>query len=191
MKTVAIIIALACFGQNALAVDEPTPSPTPVYRNRLARPGSQRRQEQLERRRALQSKAESAPTRAKTKSDRRSSASSQAQARAAARAREQAQRQVAAQARHETAKATPHATSDLMNRMGFSEEEIAAQRAREQPVKAGAKETNGAQPEAERPQEPPKPAADTGDASDHPTLSHAKANDAATPREQHGDQPTP
>ena len=180
MKVIAIVISLACFSHGALADDQATPTPTPVYLNRLARPGELRRLEHIDRRRALQAESESsAQARAQAKANRRSTAAAEAQSKAAARAREQAQRQVAAEARTEAANATPHATSDLMSRMGFSQQEIAAQKAGEQSVKPGAKETTDAASQAGRQQEQAKPAADPGSAASHPTLSHAKANGAA------------
>jgi hypothetical protein len=82
MKTAVLLIALACFSHQARAVDDPspTPSPMPAYRHRLAHPGSLRRQEQLERRHGLESSTDSgATTRAKkTKADRHAGVSSQA-----------------------------------------------------------------------------------------------------------------
>ena len=180
MKVIAIVISLACFSHGALADDLATPSPTPVYLNHLGRPGSLRRLEQVDRRRAVQAEFDStAQARAHEKANRRTTAAARAQSRAAARAREQAQRQVAAEAHTEAANATPHATSDLMSRMGFSEQEITAQKAHEQSAKPGAEETMDTTPQAGHQEEQePKPAADTGAAVDHPTLSHAKANDA-------------
>lgn len=172
MKVIAILISLACFSYGALADDQSTPSPTPVY---LGRPGSIRRMEQLDRQRALQAEVESnAQKRAQAKANRRSTATAQKQSRAAARAREQAQRQVDAEARSEARNETPHPTSDLMSRMGFSAQEIAAQKAREQPAKPGAKETTEATLQAGHQQEQATPAAD-----DHPAAAPAKAVGAA------------
>ena len=180
MKVIAIVISLACFSQGALADDQSTPTPTPVYLNRLARRGSLRRLEHIDRRRALQAESESsAQARAQAKANRRATAAVEAQSRAAAHAREQAQRQVAAEARTEAANATHYATSDLMSRMGFSQQEITAQKAREQSANPGAKETTDAISAARGQQEPGKPAADPGSAASHPTLSHAKANGGA------------
>jgi hypothetical protein len=180
MKIITIVISLVCFGHGALADDQATPSPTPIYLNHLARPGSLRREEQIVRSRALQAEAESnAQARAQAKADRRSTATAQAQARESARVREQAQRQVAAQNRSEARNETPHPTSDLMSRIGFSEQEIAAQKAREHSANPGAKETTDATSQAGRQQEPAKPAADPEPTASHPTLSHAKANGAA------------
>ena len=84
--------------------------------------------------------AEAAQSRAQAKANRHSTAEQKAEAKAVVRARAQAQRQVAAETRHETAKESPHTNSDLMSRMGFSDEEIAAQKAREQSGKLGVKE---------------------------------------------------
>jgi len=64
MKVIAIVISLACFYRGALADDQATPSPTPVYLYRPARPGTLRHQEEIERRRELEAQA---------KADRRSS----------------------------------------------------------------------------------------------------------------------
>lgn len=89
MTIITIVISLACFSHGVLADDEATPSPTPVYLNRLARPASLRRQEQINRSRALQAVAESnAKARAQAQANRRSTATAQAQAREAARARD-------------------------------------------------------------------------------------------------------
>jgi hypothetical protein len=137
MKLTAIIISLACLSHGALADGQgsPSPTPTPAYLHRLARPGSPRRWEQINRRRELdaesQSLAQKRADAAAAKADRRSAMSAQAQAREAARERERAQRQLDAAARLQSARATPHPTSDLMKRMGFSEQEVAAQKARE------------------------------------------------------------
>jgi hypothetical protein len=180
MKVRAIVILLACFNHGVPAADEATPSPTPVYLHHLARPGSPRRVEQVNRRRALQAQSEStAQARAQAKADRLSTAATQAQSKAATRAREQAQRQVDAQARRGAAKKTPHATSDMMKRMGFSEQEIAAQKAGEESANPGAKETTEAASQAGRLQEQAKPAADPGSSASQPTLSRANANGAA------------
>ncbi len=149
MKNLAIVLLFACLSDGALAADEATPSPTPVYLKRAARPGSLRRQGQIERRRDHQARSESS-TRAGSQAiaNRRTNATAQAEARAAARAREQAQRQVAAQARREAANATLRATSGLMSRMGFSEQEVAAQKAREQSARQEVKGTTNATPPA-------------------------------------------
>ena len=108
MKLIAIVILLACFSHGVVADDQATPSPTPVYLNHLARPGSLRRVEQIDRQRALQAQAESnAQARAQAKANRRSTAATEAQSKAATRAREQAQRKVDAEARLEAARKTP------------------------------------------------------------------------------------
>ncbi len=141
MEVIAIVIALACISQSAFAEDEATPSPTPVFRNHLAGPGSLRRMEQASRQRALATDSQSqAQIRQQKNAERRSTAAVKAQERQAARAREKAHREVAAQNRAETRAANPRPTSDLMSRMGFSEQEIAAQKAREQSGKSGVKE---------------------------------------------------
>jgi hypothetical protein len=133
MKLMSITISLLCLGHSLRADDQVTPTPTPAYLNHPAHPGSLRRHEQLERRRVLQAETESnTHARTQAKADQRSAAAAQAQTRAADRARAQAQRKVDAEARAEAAKAAPHPTSDLMSRMGFSEQEIAAQKAREE-----------------------------------------------------------
>ena len=175
MKTITIVISFAFLSHGALADDQATPSPTPVYLNRLARPGSLRRHEQINRSRALQTAAESnAQARAEAKANRQSTATAQAQAREAARAREQAQRQVAAQNRFEASNETPHPTSDVMRRMGFSEQEIAAQKAREHSGNSGAKETTATTSQSGHQQEQPKPAVDSGAVGDRPAPSPAR-----------------
>lgn len=133
MKILPLLIALTCFCDSALAGDLATPTPTPtVYPRLLGRPGSLLRQERFSRRNTREAASESrAQTRAREKADRRSTAATQAQAREAARARERAQREVTAENRTQAKEATPRATSDLMTRMGFSEQEISAQKARE------------------------------------------------------------
>jgi hypothetical protein len=140
MKITTIVFSLVCL-QAALADDlaTTTPSPTPAYINPLGRRGDVRR---AERRNALHSAADSgAQQRGKQKADRAAAATAQAQAREAARAREQAQREVAAQNRRETRNEKAHLTSDLMSRMGFSEKQIADQKAREQSATAESKKT--------------------------------------------------
>ena len=175
MEIITIVISLACLSHGALADDQATPSPTPVYLNRLARPGSLRRHEQINRSRALQTAAESnAQARAEAKANRQSTATAQAQAREAARAREQAQRQVAAQNRFEARNETPHPTSDVMRRMGFSEQEIAAQKAREHSANSGAKQTTATTSQSGHQQEQPKPAVDSGAVGDRPAPSPAR-----------------
>jgi hypothetical protein len=172
---ILIVISLAFFSHGVLADDQATPSPTPVYLNRLAHPGSLRRHEQINRSHALQAVAESnAQARAQAQAKRQSSATAQAQAREAARAREQAQREVAAQNRIEARNQIPHPTSDVMSRMGFSEQEIAAQKAREHPANSGAKETTDTTSQAGRQQEQSKPVVNSEAVNDRPTPSPAK-----------------
>ena len=175
MKITAFVISLACFSHTALADDLATPSPTPVFLNGLARPGSLRRQAEIDRSRALQSVAGSnAQAQAQAKANRRSAATARARERDAARVRQQAEREVAVENRTEGRNEVPHPTSDLMSRMGFSEQEIAAQKAREHPAKVGAKETTDTTAQAGRPQAPTKPALASGAVNDHPAPSPAK-----------------
>jgi len=177
MKVIAIVISLACFCRGALADDQTTPSPTPAYLYRLARPGTLRRQEEIERRRELEAQA---------KADRRSAVADQAEAKAAARVREQAQRKVEAEERAQAANATPHATSDLMSRMGFSAQEIAAQKAREQSLKPEAKETTDVTSQAGRQSEQSRPAVNSGTKGDHLTRSHAEKATSPSPTPDSG-----
>ncbi len=142
MKIITIVITLACLGQAALADDlsTATPSPTPTI-NPLARRGDIRHSERINRRSERRSAGDTkAKDRAQQRTDRVAVQTAQAQARGAARAREQAQREVAAENRRETRAEKPRLTSDLMTRMGFSEQQIADQKAREQAASAGAKE---------------------------------------------------
>ena len=140
MKVIAALGLLAALSHGALADDlaTPTPSPTPLYLRPLAHPGSVWRIEQLQRRRAVEAELDSKTARAQAKENRRATVTAQAKAREAERTRERAQRQVDAEARREAARATPRPTSDLMKRMGFSEQEIAAQKALEGSAKPGA-----------------------------------------------------
>jgi hypothetical protein len=177
MKVIAIVISLACFCSGALGDDQATPSPTPVYLYRHARPGTLRRQEEIERRRELEAQA---------KADRRSGVAAQAEAKAAARVREQAQRKVEAEERAQAANATPHATSDLMSRMGFSAQEIAAQKAREQSLKPEAKETTDVTSQTGRPSEQSRPAVNSGTPEDHLTRSHAEKPTSPSPAPDSG-----
>src|SRR6267378_314188 len=85
MKVIAIVISLACFCRGALADDQTTPSPTPAYLYRLARPGTLRRQEEIERRRVLEAQAKA--DRRSAVADQRSAVADQAEAKAAARVR--------------------------------------------------------------------------------------------------------
>jgi hypothetical protein len=63
--------------------------------------------------------------------------------------------------------------------MGFSEEEIAAEKAREQPVKSGAKETTDATSNAQRQHGQSTPTSGTGVVDDPPTVPRAKADGVA------------
>ena len=177
MKIIAIVISLACFCRGALADDQATPSPTPVYLYRPARPGTLRRQEEIQRRHELEAQA---------KADRRSAVAAQAEAKAAARLREQAQRKVEAGERAQAANATPHATSDLMSRMGFSAQEIAAQKARERSLKPEAKETTDVTSQAGRQSEQSRPAVNSGTPEDHLTRSHAEKPTRLSPAPDSG-----
>src|SRR5690349_8194260 len=88
MRVLATVSLLITLSQAALADDltTPTPSPTPAYLRHFARPGSVRRLEQLDRRRALEAESQSrAATRAQTKANRFASAKAEADAKAAAR----------------------------------------------------------------------------------------------------------
>jgi hypothetical protein len=137
--------SFVCFADRAPADEFATPTPTPNFLKPFPG-GPLRRAEWVDRRRVLQAGAQSnAQARAQAKANRRSaSATQKAESKEAAHARAQAQRDLAAEARHESAKETPHTNSDLMTRMGFSEEEVAAQKAREQSGQLGRKEiTNG------------------------------------------------
>jgi hypothetical protein len=139
MNVVAAIGLMAFLSHSLLADDMATPTPTPVYSRHPARPASVRRMEQLERRRALDTEVQANGTaRAQAKAQHLATAKAQADARATTRERERAQRKVDAEARSEAAKETPRATSDLMKRMGFSEQDISAQKALEDSTKPGA-----------------------------------------------------
>jgi len=154
MKTTTIIILLACLSHGARADDLATPSPTPIYQYPLARPGSLRQMEQLNRQRALQAETQTrAEARQQAKANQRSSAAAETQARLNARTKEKAQQQVDAEARRESAKATPKTTSELMKQMGFSEAEVAAQKAREDSAKPGAKATDTTSPAGQQPEQ--------------------------------------
>ncbi len=174
MKITAIAISLACLSPVLLAAEEPSPSPTPILRSYAPRSGQLRRLNYFERKHESEARGEAAQAKAQARSDRTSAATTQAQAKAADRARNQAQRQVAAEARSETRKEMPRANSDLMSRMGFSEEEIAAQKAREQPVEPAAKETTDATSHAGHQHEPSIPTAGTG------AVAPQKATNAST-----------
>ena len=178
MKITVIVISLACFSPGLLAAEEPSPSPTPIFRHYAPRPGPVRRLNYFERRHESEARAGAAQAKAQAQANRSSAAAAQAQAKSADRARAQAQRQLAAEARIETRKQIPCANSDLMSRMGFSEEEIAAQKAREQSAKSGAKETTGTTSQAQRPQEQSTPTSGSG-AAGEPTVPPAKADGVA------------
>lgn len=188
MKITVIVISLACFSPGLLAAEEPSPSPTPIFRHHAPRPGPVRRKNYIERRHESEARAGSAQAKAQAQANRSSAAAAEAQAKAADRARAQAQRQVAAETRIETRNQIPRANSDLMSRMGFSEEEIAAEKAREQPVKSGAKETTDAR--SQRQQERSTPTSDTGAVDNHPIVPHAKAGGVA-PQKTTSPSPAP
>jgi len=140
MKTTATLILLASLTCIARADDLATPSPTPIYLHHLAPPGTIRRAEQLNRQHELQSEVDArAQARQQAKANRAATAKAEAQARVDAHTKEKAQQQVDAEARRESAKATPKSTSELMKQMGFSDQEVAAQKAKEDAAKAGQK----------------------------------------------------
>ena len=179
MKITAIAISLACLSPGLLAAEEPSPSPTPIFRNYAPHSAQERRLNYFERKHESEARGETAQAKAQARADRTSAAATQAQTKAANRARTQAQRQVATETRSETRKEIPRTNSDLMSRMGFSEEEIAAQKAREQPGTPVAKETTDSTFQTQRPQEQSIPNASIGAPSDHPILPHAKADTGA------------
>ena len=178
MKITVIVISLACFSAGFLAAEEPSPSPTPIFRHYAPRAGPERRLNYIERRHESEARAGASQAKAQAQANRRSAAAAQAQVNAADRARAQAQRQVAAEARIETRSQVTRANSDLMSRMGFSEEEIAAQKAHEQSAKSGAKEAIGATSQAQRQQEQSTRTSGSG-AEDEPTVPAAKADGIA------------
>lgn len=177
MKITVIVISLACFSSGLLAAEEPSPSPTPIFRHYAPRPGPVRRLNYIERRHESEPRTGASQAKAQAQANRRSAKAAQAQAKAADQARVQAQRQAAAEARIETRKQIPRANSDLMSRMGFSEEEIAAQKAREQSAKSGAKETKVTS-QAQRQQEQSTPIGGSG-AVGKPTVPPGKADGVA------------
>ena len=138
MKITTLVISLACLSQAALADDLATPTPAPVPAIYLGHPG---RRETVRRQARLSAADSRAQQRAKQKADRATAETAQAQARQAVRAREQAQRELAAQNRRQTRTEKPHLTSDVMSRMGFSEKQIADQKAREQSANGESKRT--------------------------------------------------
>jgi hypothetical protein len=178
MKITIIVISLACCGPGLLAAEEPSPSPTPIFRHHAPRPGPVRRLNYIERRHESEARAGAAQAKAQAQANRRSAAAAQAQAKTADRARAQAQRQVTAEARVETRNQVPRANSDLMSRMGFSEEEIAAQKAHEQSAKSAVKETPGATSQTQRQQEQSTPISGSR-AVGAPTVPPAKADGVA------------
>lgn len=176
MKVIAIVISFACFSLGALEAEEPSPSPTPIFRHSALRPGPLRRSNYIERRRESEARTGAAQAKAQAQANRRSANAAQAQVKEASRTRAQAQRQVAAEARNEARNATPRANSELMSRMGFSETEIAAQKAREEAAKPGAKESNETMSQGEPRQPQPKPATSPGAESDRPALSQTEVD---------------
>jgi len=179
MKITVIVISLACFSPGLLAAEEPSPSPTPIFQHHAPHAGPARRLNYIERRHESEARAGAAQAKAQAQASRNSTAAAQAQVKAADRARSQAQRQVAAEARTETRNQVPRANSDLMGRMGFSKEEIAAEKAREQSAKPGAKETTDATSQARREQEQSNTISGTGAVGNHPIVPHAKADGVA------------
>ena len=182
MKITVIVISLACFSLGLLAAEESSPSPTPIFRHHAPRPGPVRRLNYVERRHESEVRAGAPQAKAQTQANRRSAAAAEAQAKAADRARTQAKRKVAAEARIETRNQIPRANSDLMSRMGFSEEEIAAQKAREQSAKSGAKGTTDTTSQVQRQQEQVTPPNGTGAVGNHTIVPPAKA-DGVAPQE--------
>ena len=140
MKVIAIVFSLACFSHGVLVAEEPSPSPTPVFRHYAPHSGQERRLNYIERRHDSEARVQAAQAKAQAQANRRSADAARVQVKTASRARAQAQRQVAVEARIEAKNATPRANSELMSRMGFSEQEIAAQKAREQSERPGGKE---------------------------------------------------
>ena len=179
MRITVIVIAFACLGPGLLTAEEPSPSPTPISRHHAPRSGPVRRLNYLERRRESEARAGAAEAKAQAQASRSSAAAAQAQTKAADRAREQAERQLRAEARIETRNQIPRANSDLMSRMGFSQEEIAAQKAREQSATSGAKEATAAPSPPQRQQEQSTPSKAPGAVGDHSTVSPAKADTVA------------
>lgn len=140
MKLTAVVILFTCLSCAVRADDQATPTPTPIYLHHLAPPGTVRRMEQLDRQHALEAETQTrAEARQQARTNRRLTAVAEAQAQAAAQAKERAQQQVDQEARRESAKATPKSNSDLMKQMGFSDQEVAAQKAREESARGGTK----------------------------------------------------
>ena len=174
--------SFVCVTDGALADDFATPTPTPAYLKPLPA-GPLRRAEWVDRRRAVQADAQSnAQARAQAKANRRASTAAQkTDAKEAAHARAQAQRDLAAEARHESARETPHANSDLMARMGFSDEEVAAQKEREQSGRLGRKEMSNGIVGADRPRESPAPANISGASDPSHAASQKPTSSPAAP----------
>jgi hypothetical protein len=176
-----LLVSLVCSAHGALADELATPTPTPAHLTPLRR-GALRRAEWVDRRRTVQSEVQSnAHARAQAKASRSSTAAQKAETKEAAHARAQAQRELTAEARHESAKEIRHTNSDVMARMGFSEEEVAAQKAREQSGQLGKKEMrNGIAGADHQEQAPAGPtssaAADPAPAAQTPTTSGTVPN---------------
>jgi len=149
--------SLLCCAPGALADDLSTPTPTPAYLKPLP-PGPLRRAEWVDRRHAVQAEAQSN-----------------------AQARAQAQRQLAAEARHQSAKEIPHTNSDVMARMGFSEEEVAEQKAREQSGQLGKKEMRNGIVGADHQQQTPATSNSSATGDPSPAASQKPATSPAAP----------
>ena len=174
--------SLLCCAPGALADDLSTPTPTPAYLKPLP-PGPLRRAEWVDRRHAVQAEAQSnAQARAQAKASRRSTVAAQkAETKEAAQARAQAQRQLAAEARHQSAKEIPHTNSDVMARMGFSEEEVAEQKAREQSGQLGKKEMRNGIVGADHQQQAPATSNSSATGDPSPAASQKPATSPAAP----------
>src|SRR5436190_13908414 len=110
------LVSFSCFIHGAPADDFATPTPTPAYLKPLP-PGSVRRAERIDRRRGVQSEAQSnAHARAQAKASRSTAVARHAEVKEADHARAQAQRDLAADARRQSARETPHTNSELMAR---------------------------------------------------------------------------
>ena len=174
--------SFVCFTHGAAADEFATPTPTPNFLKPLPA-GPLRRAEWADRRRVLQADAQSnAQARAQAKANRRSaSAAQKAESKEAAHARALAQRDLAAEARHESAKETPHTNSDLMVRMGFSEEEVAAQKGREQSGQLGKKEMRNGITGANHQHETPASSNTSAAGAPSPAVSQTPTTSAAVP----------
>ena len=177
----SLLVSFSCCTHRALADDFATPTPTPGYLKPLPA-GSLRRAERIDRRRAVQSEAQSnAHARAQAKANRSTAAALKTKTREADHAREQAERAVAAEARRETARETPHTNSDLMARMGFTENEVAVQKAREQSGQLGKKEMRNGIIGANHQQETPAPSNTSAAGAPSPAVSQTPTTSAAVP----------